>query len=135
MDWEQDTAEADLGADHWAYLDRTERPVGGCGAGDLGLATLSCHTRAQIDPDTGEQSTSEEYVVRDTPLLVNIKGCGYPPDTMCDLFAEKYQNHSRAGETFPCHYSRLELETNLHEVCRCTTTEPLTTWHLLEPFP
>ena len=96
------------------------------GAGDLGLATLSCHTRAQIDPDTGEQSTSEEYVVRDTPLLVNIKGCGYPPDTMCDLFAEKYQNHSRAGETFPCHYSRLELETNLHEVCRCTITEPLT---------
>ena len=96
------------------------------GAGDLGLATLSCHTRAQIDPDTGEQSTSEEYVVRDTPLLVNIKGCGYPPDTMCDLFAEKYQNHSRAGETFPCHYSRLELETNLHEVCWCTITEPLT---------
>ena len=92
------------------------------GAGDLGLATLSCHTRAQIDPDTGEQSTSEEYVVRDTPLLVNIKGCGYPPDTMCDLFAEKYQNHSRAGETFPCHYSRLKLETNLHEVCSCTIT-------------
>ena len=75
------------------------------GAGDPGLAILNCHTRAQIDPDTGEQSTSEEYVVRDTPLLVNIKGCGYPPDTMCDLFAEKYQNHSRAGETFPCHYT------------------------------
>ena len=33
--WEQDTAEADLGADHWAYLDRTERPVGGC----VGLGT------------------------------------------------------------------------------------------------
>ena len=61
--------------------------------------------------------------MRDTPLLVNIKGCGYPPDTMCDLFAEKYQNHSRAGETFPCHYSRLELETNIHGVCSSTITE------------
>ena len=49
---------------------------------------------------------SEEYVVTDTPLLVNIKGCGYPPDTVCDLFAEKYDNHSKAGQTFPCHYSR-----------------------------
>ena len=42
----------------------------------------------------------------DTPLLVNIKGCGYPPDTVCDLFAEKYENHSKTGQTFPCHYSR-----------------------------
>ena len=33
VDWEQDTAEADLGADHWAYLDRTERPVGVWGWG------------------------------------------------------------------------------------------------------
>ena len=33
-------------------------------------------------------------------------GCGYPPDIICDLFAEKYENHSLAGETFPCHYSR-----------------------------
>ena len=33
VDWEQDTAEADLGADHWAYLDRTERPVGVWGLG------------------------------------------------------------------------------------------------------
>ena len=44
--------------------------------------------------------------MRDTPLLVNIKGCGYPPDIVCDLFAEKYDNHSKAGQTFPCHYSR-----------------------------
>ena len=47
-----------------------------------------------------------EYVVTDTPFLVNIKGCGYPPDVVCDLFAEKYDNHSKAGETFPCHYSQ-----------------------------
>ena len=65
-----------------------------CGAGDLGLATLNSHTRTQIDPDTGEQSTSEEYVVRDTPLLVNIKGCGYPPTIVCDDYAETYSNYS-----------------------------------------
>ena len=44
-------------------------------------------------------------MVRDTPLLVNVKGCGYPPDIVCDVFAEKYDNHSKAGETFPCYYS------------------------------
>ena len=46
-----------------------------------------------MDPETGE----EEYVVDDTPLLVNIKGCGYPPTTVCDLYAEKYDNHSKVG--------------------------------------
>ena len=27
----------------------------------------------------------------DTPLLVNIKGCGYPPEVDCAAFAIKYQ--------------------------------------------
>ena len=58
-----------------------------------------------MDPDTGQPAPELEYVVTDTPFLVNIKGCGYPPDIVCDLFAEKYDNHSQAGETFPCHYS------------------------------
>ena len=26
----------------------------------------------------------------DTPLLVNIKGCGYPPEVDCSAFAIKY---------------------------------------------
>ncbi len=43
----------------------------------------------------------------DTPLLVNIKGCGYPPDINCKAFAIKYDNISDLGETFPCHYSRV----------------------------
>ena len=34
-----------------------------------------------------------------------VSGCGYPPDIVCDVFAEKYHNYSRAGQTFPCHYS------------------------------
>ena len=46
-------------------------------------------------------------MVEDTPLLINIKGCGYPPEVDCDAYAEKYHNHSMEGETFPCHYSRM----------------------------
>ncbi len=42
----------------------------------------------------------------DTPLLVNIKGCGYPPDIDCKKFAAKYENLSDHLETFPCHYSK-----------------------------
>ena len=28
----------------------------------------------------------------DTPLLVNIKGCGYPPDIACPRFASQYND-------------------------------------------
>ena len=59
----------------------------------------------QLDPDTNKP-TGREYVVRDTPLLINIKGCSYPPDVNCDIYAEKYSNFSMDGQTFPCHYSR-----------------------------
>ena len=48
-----------------------------------------------------------EYVVEDTPLLIYIKGCGYPPKIDCDVYAESYENITEAGTTFPCHYSRL----------------------------
>jgi len=82
--FENNTKAADIPDKEWAYLKRTEKPV---------------------DPETGEPSESLEYVVDDTPLLINIKGCGYPPTTVCDIYAEKYDNHSKAGETFPCHYS------------------------------
>ena len=33
----------------------------------------------------------EGQVMADTPLLVNIKGCGYAPDINCGSFANKYQ--------------------------------------------
>jgi hypothetical protein len=36
-------------------------------------------------------------------LLVNIKGCGYPPEVQCSHFWELY---AREGAKFPCHYSR-----------------------------
>ena len=74
----------------------------------------------QADPETGE--ALEDNIVEDTPLLINIKGCGYPPEVNCDDYADKYYNHSlvgregvcsnnivfyQAGQTFPCHYSRM----------------------------
>ena len=43
----------------------------------------------------------------DTPLLVNIKGCGYPPEIACARFASDYEVLWRANQTFPCYYSRV----------------------------
>ena len=59
-----------------------------------------------LDPSTGEPS-GEEMVVYDTPLLINIKGCGYPPEVNCDEYAEFFSNQSDLGLTFPCHYSKM----------------------------
>ena len=43
----------------------------------------------------------------DTPLLVNIKGCGYPPEVACPRFASDYEALLNRSETFPCYYSRV----------------------------
>ena len=43
----------------------------------------------------------------DTPLLVNIKGCGYPPEVACPRFASDYRTLLNRSETFPCYYSRV----------------------------
>lgn len=51
--------------------------------------------------------TNENRTVSDTPLLVNIKGCGYPPEIDCKGFAAYYLNISERGETVPCYYSKL----------------------------
>lgn len=67
----------------WAHLTRTEK---------------------LIDPETNQPS-GEERTVKDTPLLINIKGCGYPPEVNCDIYSERYQNFSLERLTFPCHYS------------------------------
>ncbi|CAH0393969.1 unnamed protein product [Bemisia tabaci] len=39
----------------------------------------------------------------DAVLLVNIKGCGYPPEVKCANFTEDY---GQEGAQFPCYYSR-----------------------------
>ena len=41
------------------------------------------------DPDTGEEVVE---LLDDTPLLINIKGCGYPPAIDCDIYAETFAN-------------------------------------------
>jgi len=51
--------------------------------------------------------TIENMTMRDTPLLVNIKGCGYPPDIACAAFASMYQDIFERNDTFPCYYSRV----------------------------
>jgi Na+ channel auxiliary subunit TipE len=46
----------------------------------------------------------ERYVRNEeSMLMVNIKGCGYPPSIKCKNFTE---NYGYEGATFPCHYSR-----------------------------
>ena len=67
--YQKNTEVEDIQEAEWAYLSRTEK------------------TDADADKLV-------ETVVEDTPLLINIKGCGYPPDVNCDLYAEMYQNHS-----------------------------------------
>ena len=41
-----------------------------------------------------ETGAVRERYVEDTPLLINIKGCGYPPTIVCDDYAETYSNYS-----------------------------------------
>ena len=47
-------------------------------------------------------------------LLVNFKGCGYPPHVSCETFFQKF-NSSR-GNPFKCHYSRMNASVVLAEV-------------------
>jgi len=49
----------------------------------------------------------EKKMMNDTPLLVNIKGCGYPPDIACPRFASRYNDTWHKQETFPCYYSKV----------------------------
>jgi len=71
--------------------------------GDSDWALLTRMERAPAD-ESGEM---KETMVEDTPLLINIKGCGYPPNIICDDYAETYENFSRDGLTFPCYYSQM----------------------------
>jgi len=64
-----------------------------------------------IPPDSWQDLTRidmlETKTHHDTPLLVNIKGCGYPPEISCPAFAQKYKELSEAGKYFPCYFSKL----------------------------
>ena len=49
-----------------------------------------------------------EFIHHTGILLVNIRGCGYPPEVSCGQFMEKYAHHENqmSSQTFPCYYSR-----------------------------
>ncbi|QQP31418.1 Uncharacterized protein FKW44_025025, partial [Caligus rogercresseyi] len=49
----------------------------------------------------------ENATVRDTPLLINIKGCGYPPGVNCAGFIDIYNEIRENDGTFPCYVSEL----------------------------
>ena len=45
--------------------------------------------------DTGE--LTGKNMLEGSPLLINIRGCGYPPGVNCDAFADKYYNLGLVG--------------------------------------
>lgn len=55
-----------------------------------------------VEPPSNN-SVSTPATIVDAVLLVNIKGCGYPPDVHCGNFTELY---GAEGAEFPCYYSR-----------------------------
>jgi hypothetical protein len=67
--------------------------------------TLARHISDWVDLTRYDKK--EKKTMLDTPLLINIKGCGYPPDIDCRAFTTKYDNISESGETFPCYYSKV----------------------------
>lgn len=56
-------------------------------------------TAAELANVTADLQQSEEAM-----LLVNIKGCGYPPSVTCKNFSELY---GVEGAVYPCYYSRV----------------------------
>ena len=90
--YENNTQVDDIAENEWAYLTRSEKQV----RSHIVILFIN-HNFAnapQNNPETGE---TVENKVEDTPLLINIKGCGYPPEVNCDTYAEKYYNHSMVG--------------------------------------
>lgn len=61
--------------------------------------TAGSNLTAMMLSNMTEFEHSEEAI-----LLVNIKGCGYPPSVTCKNFSEMY---GVEGAVYPCHYSRL----------------------------
>ncbi|KAJ8678647.1 hypothetical protein QAD02_014434 [Eretmocerus hayati] len=59
-------------------------------------------------------SESEEPLV-DAVLLVNVKGCGYPPQVDCENFTRLW---GAEGTRFPCYYSRVNRSVVLAEYDR-----------------
>lgn len=52
-----------------------------------------------------EEYNDTMWVGRGIPLLVNIKGCGYPESVNCTVFSS---NYSTVSMTFGCYYSHVD---------------------------
>ncbi|XP_053990970.1 uncharacterized protein LOC128883032 isoform X1 [Hylaeus volcanicus] len=65
------------------------------GRGNNANSTGVAHTSTTPVPTPGDVEAA---------LLVNIKGCGYPPIVDCDNFTREL---GYEGAKFPCHYSRV----------------------------
>ncbi|KAJ9600913.1 hypothetical protein L9F63_000956 [Diploptera punctata] len=61
-------------------------------------STVSSTSVAMTTSSTAGENFTDEAV-----LLVNIKGCGYPPEVDCENFTTMY---GRENAEFPCYYSR-----------------------------
>lgn len=65
---------------------------------DIRMARTLMLTASHTISNLTDVTHSDEAI-----LLVNIKGCGYPPSVMCKNFADLY---GFEGTVFPCYYSR-----------------------------
>ncbi|XP_054271249.1 protein tipE [Macrosteles quadrilineatus] len=61
------------------------------------------HIYVSYTEQEDNSSLATPATVVDAVLLVNIKGCGYPPDIQCANFTASYGTE---GAEFPCYYSR-----------------------------
>ena len=52
-----------------------------------------------------DENDEKQWHVRGIPVFINIKACGYPPETNCSIFADTY---GPVGSVFPCYYSRVD---------------------------
>ncbi|KDR15346.1 protein tipE isoform X2 [Zootermopsis nevadensis] len=63
------------------------------------------NSSSTVSPSSVPTSTTQsgENFTEEAVLLVNIKGCGYPPEVDCENFTTIY---GRENAEFPCFYSR-----------------------------
>lgn len=77
--------------------------------------------------ESGAQSSAP---TREAVLLVNIKGCGYPPSVRCINFTAKY---GVLGASFPCYYSRQNKTVAMNRYDRSEQVHTIVAFFLV-PF-
>lgn len=77
------------------------------------------------DPPPSTKSKHHEAV-----LLVNIKGCGYPPHVRCSNFTAKY---GVLGASFPCYFSRQNKTVTMNRYDRSEQVRTIVNYFIV-PF-